>query len=99
MEKKLKIIEITFVKTSSTKVKARADVHFDGFILKGFKIFQDEITKKEYVTPPSYLSPAGWRPLFKTDFLEDWQEIQRRILEEFNTQQMKESLDERYERK
>lgn len=93
---KMKILEVQIVKTKSEKVRARADVHFDGFILKGFKILQDEDTKKEYVTPPSYLSPSGWRALFKTDLPEDWQEIQRRILEEYNLNQMKEVVDESY---
>ena len=99
MNMSMKIIEVQILKAKSEKVIARADVHFEGFLLKGFKVIRDEKKNKEYVTPPSYLAGAFWRPLFKTDSLEDWQEIQRRILEEFSTQQMKESLDEQYERK
>jgi len=94
MEKrKLKILEIQMVKTSSLNVKARADVHFEGFTLKGFKIIQEPESKREYVTPPSYQSSQGWRTLFKTDLPEDWEEIQRRILGEFNKKQMEEAID------
>ena len=91
----MKIIEIQIIKTKSEKVKARADVHFEGFWLKGFKVLFDESASREFVTPPSYLSSQGWRPLFKTDSPGDWQEIQRRILETFNEEQMKEALGER----
>jgi hypothetical protein len=98
MKMKMKILEIQIVKTKSEKVKARADVHFDGFLLKGFKVIQDPITLKEYATPPSYLSHQGWRALFKTDLPEDWEEIQRRIIEEYNLNQIKETADEAYEK-
>lgn len=91
---KMKILEVQIVKAKSEKVRARADVHFEGFWLKGFKVIQDPETKKEYVTPPSYSSPQGWRTLFKTDSPEDWQEIQRRILEKYNQTLMKEAADE-----
>lgn len=90
----MKILEVQIVKAKSERVRARADVHFDGFWLKGFKVLQDEDTKKEYVTPPSYLSPSGWRALFKTDSLEDWQAIQRQILEEYALWLMKETANE-----
>lgn len=89
----MKILEVHIIKTKSEKVKARADVHFDGFWLKGFKIIQDAETKREYVTPPSYQSPHGWRGLFKTDLPEDWEKIQRRILEEYNHHLMQEITD------
>jgi hypothetical protein len=79
----MKIIEIQIVKTKSENVKARIDIHFEGFWLKGFKILQDPETKKEYVTPPSYKSFEGWRPLFKTDDSEDWKLLQQRILEKY----------------
>lgn len=92
-----KIIEITFVKTEKGKVIARADVHFDGFILKGFKVIRDSLGK-EYVTPPSYESPKGWRKTFITDSKEEWQKIQARILDDFSKKQMKESADEIYEK-
>lgn len=91
---KLKILSVEFVKTKSEKVRVRADVNFDGFILKGFKIIRDPKTGKEYVTPPSYLSPKGWRPLFKTDDPKDWDEIQRRILNDFLDKEIEEFSDE-----
>jgi len=90
----MKILEVQIVKTKSKNVKVRADVHFEGFWLKGFKVLQDEETRKEFVTPPSYQSPSGWRMLFKTDSPKDWQEIQRRILEEYNHHLMEESVSE-----
>jgi len=90
----MKITEIQFVKTKSEKVKARADLHFDWFWLKGFKILFDENSKRNFVTPPSYLSGMGWRALFKTDNKEDWDYIQKRILEEFDENQIKESIEE-----
>lgn len=90
----MNIIEVIIVKAKSETVLARADVHFEGFLLKGFKVLKDPKTNKEFVTPPSYHSFSGWRQLFKTDKPEDWQEISRRILEAFNHQQIKESLEE-----
>lgn len=90
----MNILEINILKTKSETVRARADVHFEGFVLKGFKVLFDSERHKEYVTPPSYHSFMGWRPLFKTDTLEDWQEIQRRILDEYNTRLMNESITE-----
>lgn len=89
----MKILEVTFLDSTSEKVLARADVHFEGFILKGFKVFRHEKTKEEYVTPPSYLSKSGWRPLFKTDTIDDWQYICSRIIEEFNKKQINDSLE------
>lgn len=89
----LKILEISFVKTRSDSVKARVDIHFEGFTLKGFKVLQDEGTKRYFLTPPSYLSPKGWRKLFKTDHFEDWQEIQRCVLERFDRLQMEEAAE------
>lgn len=95
MEKqKLRIIEINFIKVKSEKVLARADVHFDGFWLRGFKILRDEKTGKEYVTPPSYFAGNGWRALFRTDSKKDWKQICRHILKEFNRYQLKESANE-----
>lgn len=88
----MKILEVTFLESSSEKVLARADVHFEGFLLKGFKVLRNLETLQEYVTPPSYLSKNGWRPLFRTDKKEDWQEIQERILKEFNQKQIEDSL-------
>lgn len=90
----MKIIEVIFLETSSEKVLARADVHFDEFLLKGFKVLRSEKTNKEYVTAPSYKAGIYWRPLFKTDSLEDWQQIQERILKEFNEKEIRESLEE-----
>lgn len=92
----MKIIEVQIVKTNSEKVKARADVHFEGFLLKGFKVIQDPNTGKEFVTPPSYQAGNYWRPLFKTDTNEDWQEIQRRILETYEEKEMNDYLNKTF---
>jgi hypothetical protein len=81
---KMKILEIEIIKTKSEKVRARADVHFEGFWLKGFKVVWSDKDSKDFVTPPSYLSGMGWRPLFRTDSPETWQEIQRQILDRYN---------------
>jgi DNA-binding cell septation regulator SpoVG len=89
----MKIIEINLVKADKGKVKARADILFEGFMIKGFKVIQDD-GGKTYVTPPSYNAAGFWRPLFKTESEEDWKEIQRKVLEVFNSQQLKEVSDE-----
>ena len=89
----MKIIEISIVKTKSENVKARVDVHFEGFWLKGFKVLQDSETKKDYVTPPSYKSFAGWRPLFRTDDPSNWNDIQKHILKEYGQYVLKEYAD------
>lgn len=89
----MKILEVALVKTKSEKVKARADIHFDGFLLKGFKVIQDK-EGKVYVTPPSYQAGSFWRPLFKTDIEDDWKEIQRTVLDKFEKSQIDESFDE-----
>lgn len=90
----MKILEVKFVKTKQGKVKVRADVHFEGFWLNGFKVFQDEETKREYLTPPSYPVGIFWRKLFKTDSLEDWKQIERKVIDEYNLWLIKESTDE-----
>ncbi len=97
----LKIQEVVFVKiiqpsNSDRKADllARADVHFNSFWLKGFKILRDKLTGKEYVTPPSYKAGVYWRPLFRTDSTSDWQEIHRFILDQFNQHLMKEAVDQ-----
>jgi len=90
----MKILEVEIIKTKSEKVQARADVHFEGFWLKGFKIIKDLTTRSEFVTPPSYLSPRGWRPLFKTDSIEEWYEIRSQILEDYNNFQIKDSVND-----
>jgi hypothetical protein len=46
------------------------------------------------VTPPSYLAGNFWRPLFKTDSPEDWQEIQRQVLKKFNEYLIDETVNE-----
>ena len=88
------ILEIIFVKTKSEKVIVRADVHFEGFLLKGFKVLRNDETGREYVTPPSYLSAKGWRPIFKTDNPATWQKIQEKILDEFDNKQIADFADE-----
>ena len=90
----MKILEVTFLESKSEKVLARADIHFEGFLLKGFKVLQDSVTKKEYVTPPSYKAGIYWRPLFKTDKLDDWTYIQQEVLNAYNKKQMDESMQE-----
>lgn len=90
----MKIIEIEIIKTKSTTVKARADVHFEGFWLKGFKILLAKDTHKEYVTPPSYNTLKGWRPLFRTDTEKDWEIIYKTILDSYNHHLLQESADE-----
>jgi len=89
----MKILEVTFLESKSEKVLARADIHFEGFLLKGFKVLRDEKTNKQYITPPSYKAGIYWRPLFRTDSLEDWHDIQNRILEEYDKKQIEESLE------
>lgn len=80
----LKIKEIQIIEVNKGQVLARADVCFEGFVLKGFKILRDkELTGKEYVTPPSYKSPKGWRPLFKTDSKDEWNKICSAILKKY----------------
>lgn len=91
---KLKIIDVSFIKASSPKIKARADVQFDGFILKGFKVIFDSENHKDYVTPPSYFSPGkGWRMLFRTDNPKDWQQIQSIVLKKYSEYELKDSIE------
>lgn len=90
----MKITKVVIVKTNSDKVLARADVFFEEFILKGFKVLRDEKTLHEYVTPPSYLSKMGWRPLFRTVDPEDWRTIEKEITKTYKEEFMKESADE-----
>jgi len=80
---RLKILKVKLYRTAVGKVKARADIHFEGWLLKGFKVIPDEEKGKLYVTPPSYFSNRGWRELFRTDEVSDWNEIQRRVLETY----------------
>ncbi len=82
-DNKLKILEVKFMNASSPSVIARADIHFDGFTLKGFKVAVSQETQKKYVLPPSYNSASGWRLLFSTDSKQDWQMIQNRVLADF----------------
>ena len=90
----MKIIDVTFLKSSSDTVLARADVHFEGFILKGFKVLKDNKSNKNYVTPPSYRAGVYWRPLFRTDSPEDWKTISERILKEYEESLIKEFIKE-----
>lgn len=88
----MKIIEIQLVKADKGKVRARADIIFDWFTLKGFKVIQNN-EGKTYVTPPSYQAGNFWRPLFKTESKEDWDEIQRCVLKKFETKEIEETLE------
>lgn len=90
----MKILEVTFLESKSELVLARADVHFEGFLLKGFKVLKDPKTNKQYITPPSYKAGMYWRPLFRTDTVEIWHMIQSRILEEYDKKQIEESMQE-----
>lgn len=90
----INITSIEIIKAKSEKVIARADVTFDWFILKGFKILRDNQTSKEYVTPPSYQAGPFWRPLFRTNTPGDWEILQRLILEQYNQKLMQEAVDE-----
>lgn len=81
--KKLNIVDIKLYRVIVGKVRAVATVFFDGFMLKGFKILEDEEKGKLFVTPPSYQTKYGWRQSFRTDSEEDWKEIQHRILETY----------------
>lgn len=92
----MKITEVKFQKITNedTKVLVRVDIHFEEFWLKGFKIIRDPETKKEYLTPPSYRSPKGWRAIFATDEENEWQKIRGRVLDEYNQYLMKQSADE-----
>ena len=89
-------LKVSFIKVKASEtVKARADVEFVDFVLKGFKVISKPDTTKNYVTPPSYFSKGnGWRPLFKTNKIEDWEEIQRFILAEFDDYEIREFTDE-----
>ena len=89
----MKIKDIKLIKADKGMVKARVDITFDGFILKGFKVIKDN-EGKTYVTPPSYLAGTYWRPLFFTETEEDWNQIQKRVLETFNNQEIEEVLNE-----
>jgi len=90
----MNITSVEIIKAKSEKVIARADVTFDWFILKGFKILRDNKTGKEYVTPPSYQAGLFWRPLFRTNSPADWEKLQRLILEQYNQKLMQESVGE-----
>ncbi|QQG41265.1 MAG: hypothetical protein HYV90_03785 [Candidatus Woesebacteria bacterium] len=95
MEITLEIKEIRFVpiKSSNTKVKMRADIHFNNFWLKGFKILTDN-SGKDFVTPPSYPTKFGFRQLFRTDDKSDWQKIHAEILRQYQDYLIKESANE-----
>jgi hypothetical protein len=78
----IKSIKITL--TEPYFIKAKADVHFEGFELKGFIITEDPSTDTVSVAAPSYKTPHGWFPLFKTDDPNEWKVIQNRILDEYH---------------
>lgn len=92
----MKIVSVKFISTNSPSVLARADVIFDEFELKGFKVIKDK-NNKEYITPPSYPAGSFWRPLFHTSE-ERWSDIQTTIRKRFNEWQIEQSLDEVYEK-
>lgn len=90
----MNILKIEIIKTSSPTVQARADVVFEDHTIKGFKIMRDAKTGKDYVTPPSYFTPNGWRPLFKTQTKEQWTELSSAIIKRYNDKLIEESLNE-----
>jgi len=99
MEKNiLEVKEVVIVRTKSTTVRARADILFQGFWVKGFKVMQDD-TGKEFVTAPSYRAGQFWRALFKTERKKDWQEICHQVLKKYNSWSLKESVSEIFEEK
>jgi hypothetical protein len=91
----MKIIKINIIQSKSESVLARADVEFEDHLDRGFKILHDAKTNKEYVTPPSYYTPGGWRPLFKTNTKEDWIDLSKQIIKAFNNKLIEESLNEK----
>ena len=91
----MKITKIQIIKTTSPKVLARADVGFEDITVKGFKVLKDQVTGKDFVTPPSYYTPGGWRPLFKTTTKELWQELCAAIIKAYNQHLIEESLNEK----
>ena len=93
-ENRLHIKEVAIVKTKSEKVKARADVRFDDFELKGFKILHNEERGTDYVTPPSDQAGVYWRPLFRTEKESDWKRICQRILKEYDESLIREAVEE-----
>jgi len=88
----MKIEEVQINKLNSeSKVVAQAKINFGWFWLSGFKVVAGE-EGKHYVTPPSYKSGFGWKPLFTTIKKTDWKEIQERIMEEFTNLEIGETL-------
>lgn len=90
---KMKIKEIALIKSQSEMVKARADITFDGFVLKGFKVIKNK-EGKTYVTPPSYKAGAFWRELFHTEEEEDWDMIQKAVLSKFEEMEIGEEFED-----
>lgn len=90
----MNIANVTIIKTVSSTVLARADITFDWFELKGFKILQNQQSKKVYVTPPSYHSPSGWRQLFRTLQEKDWEQITSKVIQKYEEEEMKSFIDE-----
>lgn len=93
----MKIIKVQFVKinNSESKVLVRADILFEEFELRGFKVVSDsDNPTKQYIVPPSYRSDKGWRALFKTVNPQDWQKINAVVLAEYNKYLINESLED-----
>ncbi|HUD09983.1 MAG TPA: hypothetical protein VMR77_04260 [Patescibacteria group bacterium] len=89
----MKLININITKTSNdSKVKARATIDFDTHQLRGFKIFRDEKTGKDFVTAPSYFNGKSWIPLFKTHTKDDWTDLCSQVIDKYNEELIKESL-------
>lgn len=89
----MNIHEIQIRKIDSGKVKGQAKINFEWFWLSGFKVVSDE-EGKLYVTPPSYFSPflKKWNPIFTTIKKEDWQQIQKAVLDKYNETDIEEVL-------
>ena len=77
-------IKITILKNKTSQVKARATVEFDSHEVRGFKVFRDDKTNKDFVTAPSYFNGKSWIPLFKTNSKENWSYLCAKVLDQYD---------------
>ena len=87
----MKIEEVQIKKNETGKMVAQAKVNFGWFWLSGFKVIAGEEGVK-YVTPPSYKSGFGWRPLFTTIKKSDWEKVQEEVMRVYEEEEIKETL-------
>lgn len=79
--------------TEAKKIKAIITLDFQSFVVKGFRIqeSQYENIKKDklWLTPPSYADSGGrWHPIFFIPDKELWKEIELKIWDEYDIQQI-----------